>query len=74
MAGHTMTRVTDSHLVVIGGITLTDYYTDQVHMFNTDTLQWSKLQLAGSGPTGKWGQGYLHIRRALPDCVMQTCS
>lgn len=53
MAGHTMTRIDDVHVWVIGGFSATSYYSDTVYEFEASSNTWRELSFSGSQPTGE---------------------
>ena len=54
LAGHSLTVVNDSRLLLIGGISLIDYYNERVFEYNTIMATWQLVQTQGSGPIGSF--------------------
>ena len=52
MAGHTMTRVDDIRIWLVGGFSTENYFTDAVYQYDTSSNEWTELQLTGAQPTG----------------------
>lgn len=56
VAGHTLTYVLDTKLVVIGGFSTENYFLDKVLIYNSAQAQWDihhRKNLSGVIPLGK---------------------
>ena len=54
MAGHTMSRINDFQIWLIGGFSTQTYFTETVYQYDTSSNVWSELSLSGSQPTGTY--------------------
>jgi hypothetical protein len=52
MAGHTLTAVGDSRLILIGGLSMTSYYSGDIFHYNASSATWTFLGTRGPVPTG----------------------
>ena len=53
-AGHTMTMIDNTRLIILGGISSTDYFSSAIWEYDTSSNVWKEKRKNGAGavPTG----------------------
>ncbi|XP_074654134.1 multiple epidermal growth factor-like domains protein 8 [Tubulanus polymorphus] len=54
-AGHTMTLISDTKMIIIGGFSTENYYNDKIQVYDASTNSWRVLETTGAQPTGVYG-------------------
>ena len=53
MAGHTMTLVDETKVLIVGGFSTEMYYSDVTYEYDASVNNWTVLRPSGAKPTGR---------------------